>query len=89
MITRTALNEITLEEVKYSKKDLLKNLMTLYLHDLSLYSNDLDINDNGLFEYNGIDLFWQKYYKMNSIEYIEKQITTKEGDKCNTQIFSV
>lgn len=170
MITKTQFNEIKLEKVTYSRKDLLKNLMSLYLHELSLYSKDLDISNDGFFEYDGLDLFWekeeliplviysadnivgfilltsppyapkdidiciheffilnkyrkqgigtnainkvmkkykgkyyitqlennkpavqfwQKYYKMNSIEYSEEQITTEYGDKCITQIFSV
>ncbi|MGM1048120.1 MAG: GNAT family N-acetyltransferase [Bacillota bacterium] len=48
-------------KVDNNKKEILKNLMTLYLHDLSEFSNDIDINqDKGLFEFDVFELFFEK-----------------------------
>lgn len=54
------LNEIKLEVVAKEKKDILENLISLYLHDLSVYAGDLKISRNGKFEYEGIDFYFSR-----------------------------
>ncbi|WP_026674769.1 GNAT family N-acetyltransferase [Alkalihalobacterium bogoriense] len=49
---------IILQKVLESEKQVLKNLYSLYLHDLSSFTSHLTINNDGLFEYEDIDLFW-------------------------------
>jgi len=45
---------------KESEKETLRNLYSLYLHDLSFYSNALEPNEVGLFEFDAFHLIWQK-----------------------------
>lgn len=53
------LNETRLEKVKVGSKAILENLMSIYLHDLSEFADDLKINGKGRFEYDGIDLYFE------------------------------
>jgi predicted acetyltransferase len=54
-------SEVQIINVDYAKKEILKNLMTLYLHDLSEFSNEININqESGLFEFDVFDLFFEK-----------------------------
>jgi predicted acetyltransferase len=53
------LDNINLIKVKLEGKAKLKGLMSLYLHDLSEFAEDLKINEDGLFEYEGIDLYFE------------------------------
>ena len=53
------LDNINLVKVKLEGKAKLKGLMSLYLHDLSEFAKDLKINEDGLFEYEGIDLYFE------------------------------
>jgi len=41
-------------------KNKLKNLQQLYLHDLSEYTVNLDVNSNGIFENNDLDFYYSK-----------------------------
>ena len=50
---------VSLHKVRIKEKDTLKNLMTLYLHELSEYADDLEPTEEGLFEYSGLDLYWK------------------------------
>lgn len=50
---------VTIREVKEGDKTILRNLFSLYLHDLSSYTTMLDIGEDGSFEYGGFDRFWQ------------------------------
>lgn len=44
-----------------SRKEVLKNLMTLFLYDLSKFNEKLDRNiENGLFEFDIFDWFFEK-----------------------------
>ncbi len=52
------LSKIKLEEVTLKSKFKLENLMGLYLHDLSEFASDLKINQDGLFKYEGLDLYF-------------------------------
>ncbi|SMF78942.1 Predicted acetyltransferase [Paenibacillus uliginis N3/975] len=48
-------------KVEQSGKDILKQLMTLFLHDLSEFNSDLEINQsNGLFEFDVLEWFFEK-----------------------------
>lgn len=49
---------ILLKPVRKREAQLLRNLYSLYLHDLSLYTNNLDIEVDGQFEFNGFKSFW-------------------------------
>lgn len=54
------LNEIELKLVTVEMKHKLENLMSLYLHDLSEFADDLKINANGQFEYEGMQLYFSR-----------------------------
>jgi predicted acetyltransferase len=51
--------KITLEKVSEAKKHILKNLYSLYLHDLSEYTEGLDLSPDGSFEFDSFDLIWE------------------------------
>lgn len=53
------LNEVKLEPVTIEFKEKLKSLMNLYLHDLSEFAFDIKINEDGKFEYEGIELYFK------------------------------
>ncbi|WP_179281108.1 GNAT family N-acetyltransferase [Paenibacillus sp. XY044] len=47
--------------VEKSDKDILKQLIALFLHDLSEFNRDLEMNSsNGLFEFDVLDWFFEK-----------------------------
>lgn len=50
---------VSLHKIKVTEKDILRNLMTLYLHELSEFADDLEPNAQGIFEYAGLDLYWK------------------------------
>lgn len=50
---------LTLKEVLETEKTILKNLYSLYLHDLSKFTSLIDIGEDGSFEYDGLDGFWE------------------------------
>lgn len=50
---------IILKEVLETEKIILRNLYSLYLHDLSNYTSLIDIGEDGSFEYDEIDEFWE------------------------------
>ena len=78
MALSSTTKEISLELAHKDQKELMKNLMALYLHDLSSYVDDLEINQEGFLEYDGLDLFWEKkeliplliHYKGNVIGFV-------------------
>ncbi len=49
---------LLIEKVPFSEKETLENLYSLYLHDLSEYTNDLEVSTNGLYVYDSIDMLW-------------------------------
>ncbi|QOR36785.1 GNAT family N-acetyltransferase [Clostridium sp. 'deep sea'] len=51
---------INIEIVSEEQQEVLKNIVSLYLHDLSQYADDLQINKNGLFIYEGIELYFKQ-----------------------------
>lgn len=50
---------VTLKEVLETEKSILRNLYSLYLHDLSKFTSMIDNGADGLFEYEGLDKFWE------------------------------
>ncbi|MCL2702356.1 MAG: GNAT family N-acetyltransferase [Defluviitaleaceae bacterium] len=49
---------ISLEPVKFTEKEILKNLGELYIYELSQYSS-VDVNDLGLYDdLDDLDLYW-------------------------------
>lgn len=50
---------VTLKEVLESEKSILRNLYSLYLHDLSKFTSMIEIGADGSFEYESLDKFWE------------------------------
>ncbi|MEK3977730.1 GNAT family N-acetyltransferase [Psychrobacillus sp. FSL K6-2836] len=50
---------IILKEVLESEKSILNNLYSLYLHDLSKFTSMIDIEEDGCFQYEGLESFWE------------------------------
>lgn len=48
---------ISIEEVSYSQKQIIRNLMELYQYDFSEFTND-DVNEFGLYDYEYLDNYW-------------------------------
>lgn len=53
-------DDIKLVNVDKAKENLLKSLMSLYLHDISEFADDLEVNEEGMYEYEGIELYFSK-----------------------------
>jgi len=53
-------NEMKLVPIELESKNILENLISIYLHDLSEFTNDLKVNQNGRFEYEGLELYFIK-----------------------------
>ncbi|MCP8968257.1 GNAT family N-acetyltransferase [Ectobacillus ponti] len=51
---------VTLQPVWPEQAELLKNLYSLYLHELSAYTDSLFMNEQGLFEFGGFCLIGEK-----------------------------
>jgi predicted acetyltransferase len=49
---------VTLREVQESEGHILRNLYALYLHDLSKFTTNIEIDEHGFFEYEDLDMFW-------------------------------
>jgi predicted acetyltransferase len=52
--------KIVLEKIELEKKHILRNLYSLYLHDLSAYAKGLQVSEDGSFEFDSFDLIWEK-----------------------------
>ncbi|MDQ0897396.1 GNAT family N-acetyltransferase [Paenibacillus sp. V4I7] len=53
--------ELLIDKVDSDRKEILRNLMTLFLHDLSEFIEGINLNsDNGLFEFDVLDMFFDK-----------------------------
>jgi predicted acetyltransferase len=50
---------VTLQEVQETESTILGNLYSLYLHDLSRFTTNLNINAEGFFEYEDFHMFWK------------------------------
>lgn len=49
---------IILKEVLASEKSILRNLYSLYLHELSNFTGNLNLSEDGIFHYEELDDFW-------------------------------
>ena len=49
---------LDLQPVVEKEQVLLRNLYSLYLHDLSRFSSNLTIGEDGFFHYEDLELFW-------------------------------
>lgn len=49
---------LTLQVVPKKDRHILGNLYSLYLHDLSKFTNNLDIGEDGAFHFDTLDSFW-------------------------------
>lgn len=49
---------ILLRPAQETEAPILRNLYSLYLHDLSKYTTNIDIGQDGFFHYSDLDLFW-------------------------------
>lgn len=52
------LEDIKVVEISEEKENVLKNLVSLYLHDLSEFADDLVIDEEGKFEYDGLHYYF-------------------------------
>ncbi len=52
------LEDVKVEIIEDEKENVLKNMVSLYLHDLSEYADDLRINSEGKFEYGGLHYYF-------------------------------
>lgn len=50
---------LSLKVVQEKDRGILLNLYSLYLHDLSKYTNGIDLGPDGVFHFDGADLFWE------------------------------
>lgn len=50
---------VTLQKILEIEAPILRNLYSLYLHDLSKFTVNLDIGADGFFHYEGLDTFWE------------------------------
>ncbi|GGP14889.1 GNAT family N-acetyltransferase [Oceanobacillus neutriphilus] len=50
---------VTLKEILESEKSKLRNLYSLYLHDLSKFTSMIDIGAEASFEYESLDKLWE------------------------------
>jgi len=66
-------NKVKLERVTIESKVKLENLISIYLHELSEFATDLKINDDGRFEYDGLELYFKS-------EDLKPYFITYQGD---------
>ena len=52
--------KVILEKIRPDKKEVLRNLYSLYLHDLSAYTKGLQISEDGSYEFDSFSLIWEK-----------------------------
>ncbi|PES76152.1 GNAT family N-acetyltransferase [Bacillus cereus] len=50
---------VALQKVQESEKMILRNLYSLYLHDLSKFTTNITIGADGFFEYEDLHMFWE------------------------------
>lgn len=91
---------VTLKEVLESEKSILRNLYSLYLHDLSKVTSMIDIGADGSFEYESLDKFWEVdglspyFIKLDDsiigfILLLERPFLTKENDLGINDLFII
>ncbi|TQR12827.1 GNAT family N-acetyltransferase [Psychrobacillus soli] len=89
---------ITLQEVLETEAPILLNMYSLYLHDLSKFTPNINIGADGLFPYEDLELFWKTegispYFIKNDNDIIgfllllERPFLKKENDFSVNDIF--
>lgn len=89
---------ITLREVQENEKNILGNLYSFYLHDLSKFTSHIQINKYGFFEFEDLHTFWTTdgispyfiKYEENIVGFIlllERPFLKKENDFSINDIF--
>jgi len=90
--------EVKLTQAENNEKHILKSLYSLYLHDLSEFTDGLHLSSDGSFEFDSFDLIWDKeglipYFIKNETEIVgfvlllERPFLTKEYDYCINDFF--
>lgn len=51
---------LSLQVINSEEKHILQNLYSLYLHDLSEYTNGLELSADGSFEFDSFDTIWEE-----------------------------
>lgn len=51
---------VSFNPVSKDEKHILQNLYSLYLHDLSEFTEGLDISTDGSFEFDSFELIWKE-----------------------------
>ncbi|WP_144529889.1 GNAT family N-acetyltransferase [Peribacillus simplex] len=51
---------VSLNQISTDERHILKNLYSLYLHDLSEYTEGLNISSDGSFEFDSFELIWKR-----------------------------
>ncbi|HEY4554659.1 MAG TPA: GNAT family N-acetyltransferase [Bacillaceae bacterium] len=49
---------VNLQKVQESERPILRNLYSLYLHDLSLFTKNIDVGEDGFFEFEDLEKCW-------------------------------
>lgn len=89
---------VSLNPVSKYEKHILHNLYSLYLHDLSEFTDGLDISTNGSFEFDSFELIWERegltpYFFKKDMEIVgfllllERPFLTKDYDYSINDIF--
>lgn len=86
-----------LEKAGLEQKQMLGNLYSLYLHDLTAYSDGLQIGEDGIFEFDSFELIWRREGVTPYIIRVEDQLAgfilileapfTKKVDKVVNDFF--
>lgn len=90
--------EVTLTRALNNEQHVLKNLYSLYIHDLSEFTDGLNLSSDGSFEFDSFDMIWEKdgltpYFIKNETEIVgfvlllERPFLTKEYDYCINDFF--
>ncbi|CAM3849363.1 hypothetical protein [Mesobacillus thioparans] len=77
---------VILENVNPEQKHVLRNLHSLYLHDLSTYTNGLTISEDGSFEFDSFSFIWEKVYLQPGI-HIEEHVKMQDREEVIYQTF--
>lgn len=59
MMTKMVNSQVELHPIEMEEKEVLRNLLSLYLHDLSEFLETIEISENGRFEFDGLDLYFE------------------------------
>lgn len=89
---------ITIHLALETEAPILRNLYSLYLHDLSKFTANIDIGTDGFFHFEDLDMFWEKegispyFIKYDDCVIgffllLERPFLQKENDFCVNDMF--